>query len=344
LNIEKFENITVIQTAFPGDVVLVFPLLEELKCLAPNSKLRLVTTKIGAEIAKSLSKVDKVIIFDKRGKHAGIKGVLELSKILKMNNHCIISPHRSFRTSVISYLAKPLYSITFNKTSFSFLYSKTIKYINNYHEIDRNLELLKGFDELLIRDKKEIKVSLNIDSEITKRVDDILIENGITNKDRIIILAPGSSWGTKMWGKDKYIELAKKIKDKNYNVIITGSPNELEICYEVAQESNAINLANKINLLELTYLIKIANQVICNDSAPTHIANLVGTKVTTIYGPTSPIFGFYPYRDEDDIIYKDLECSPCNIHGPKICPIGTHECMKSISAELIMSKIKIDTR
>ena len=70
------------------------------------------------------------------------------------------------------------------------------------------------------------------------------------------------------------------------------------------------------------------------------MAGLTNCPVVTIFGPTSPIFGFAPSGDNDLVIQNnDLKCRPCHIHGLNECPVKNFECMKSIKSEYVFDKI-----
>ena len=60
------------------------------------------------------------------------------------------------------------------------------------------------------------------------------------------------------------------------------------------------------------------------------------TPVVDIYGPTVRDFGFYPYRNGIVVEIEGLKCRPCGLHGHNSCPIKTHECMESITADMVI--------
>ncbi len=104
-NIRDYKNIAIIQTAFIGDVALSLTLADKVKEASPNSFLYFVTTQLAAPMAECSNSIDKVISYDKRGAHSGFSGIKYISDILNKNNvDCIIAPHRSLRTTLISWM------------------------------------------------------------------------------------------------------------------------------------------------------------------------------------------------------------------------------------------------
>jgi heptosyltransferase-2 len=88
-------------------------------------------------------------------------------------------------------------------------------------------------------------------------------------------------------------------------------------------------------------IIKFSSLVITNDSSPTHFASIFNIPTITIYGPTSPSFGFYPLADNSIVIEKmSVKCRPCSIHGKNKCPQKHFECMKNINPEIVFENVK----
>jgi heptosyltransferase-2 len=339
----SFKNIAIIQTAFLGDVALVLPLAQFLKTENPAAKISLITTPAAASIARCATALDDVIAYDKRGEFAGFSGIKKFAELLKKNEFdCVLAPHRSFRTSLLTRLLKPKFSVGFKNAAGSFLYSETVRHQQHLHEIERNFGLLKAFkngDYLLKSPIPAVEISLA--SADIKLVEELLLKNNIRHSDTVIALAPGSVWATKRWRIEHFITLCAELLKSGFKVILTGGREDRELCAEIAGNSNAVNLAGETTLPQTLALFKRISAVVCNDSAPTHLAGLVQCPVITIFGPTSPIFGFAPRGEFDEVIQNEnLQCRPCEIHGGKTCPIGTHECMKSIAPQMVLKTVE----
>ena len=337
--ISDYRKVLINQTAFIGDVVLTLPLAIKIKELNPNAEIHFLTTKVSAKIPKLINEIDEIIVFDKRGDDRGVAGIKKLIDKLENEQYdLIISPHRSSRSSIINFFAGARLSISFDKSALSFLYNKKVKYDRKRHEIERNLSLLSIFDEF--DNYIYNKPNLNVDIESKNKIDSFIITN---NLEKFVVIAPGSVWATKRWLPENFASLAKLLIDIGYKVILSGSKDDSIICSEIEKAVNDINLINssgKFTINETIYLISKANFIITNDSAPIHFAGLTKTKTVAIFGPTIPEFGFAPVGTDDIIIQNnDLKCRPCAIHGGDKCPLGTLECMKGITPEMVMSKI-----
>ncbi|MGQ9818728.1 MAG: glycosyltransferase family 9 protein [Candidatus Kapaibacteriales bacterium] len=334
--INDFRNIGIIQTAFIGDLILSVYLAEIIKHSHPRSNIIFVSNSKFGEVLKVFSLIDKVILYDKKNTHSGWEGLKIIANELKKHEcDLMLSPHRSFRSAILTLLTHPRLSIGYKNASLAFLYNSRVPYLPYLHEIERIMSLLSIFEDIQIPNELP-KISLSFSQEAQNFVENIL---SIDKSCKNIIIAPGSAWKTKQWKTNYFKIVAKKLTQLNYNVFITGTKDETNICEEIAHESGAIPLAGKISLEELLFLISLSSLLITNDSSPSHFATLTNTPCITIYGPTIPEFGFYPRSSKSAVIeIKDLKCRPCSIHGYNKCPLKQHQCMELIKPEFVLQK------
>lgn len=334
------QKILVIQTAFIGDVILTLPLIrvlhEEL-----NAAVDVLCIPITSAILKNNPHINEIIIFDKKGKDKGyrrLKRIINRIKFLRYD--VIVSPHRSFRSSYISYKSKVEKRISFNTSSFKFVYTDIVDYEKNKHEILRNLSLLKP---LGVEKNYIIKPDLYPDEEDKRTVELLLKILKVNVEKKFIAMAPGSEWLTKRYPEYKYINLLKLLADTDIQVILIGSKKDNELCSFIVdncRNKNVTNASGKLTLLQSAELIGKSSLLITNDSAPLHIANAMDTRVFAIFGATIPEFGFYPIGNNDLIFEtKGLKCRPCGIHGGNKCPEKTLDCMKKIQESDIAEQV-----
>lgn len=335
MNINDFKNIAILQTAFIGDVVLTLPLAQIIRKFNPDCKITFITTPQSADIPGVCAAIDEVVILDKRNEFNGIGGIFRFVKTLKNEGYDLwICPHHSFRSSLISLLMKKPAKIGFQNSSIHYIYDYKVSYINYLHEIERNLELLKPFGLDTAIDLKDVQVRLKSkDLELTSRM--------LGKLNKYVVIAPGSVWETKKWKEEHFAKLIDLFAEIGIDCVLTGSAADKSLCDRLSFKTGAVSFAGMTNIPRTLRTIELSSLVITNDSAPTHFAGLMNTPVITIYGPTSPIFGFGPRSDNSLIIRNEnLKCSPCRIHGSKKCPLGTHECMKSITPDMVFSSAK----
>ena len=322
----KSEGVVVIQTAFLGDVILTTPLLAALA--RQHGPVDLVTTPAAATLVERHPAVREVIPYDKRGKDRGPAGFFRLARILKQRRYeRAYLPHRSWRSGALAWFAGIRERIGFTDGS-SLLYTASVERPRAGHEVERLLALAGPGEEP--------PVSIGLDPEDGLKTDRWLAGNGITGD--FIAFAPGSIWGTKRW--PYYGELAARL---NSPVVVVGGKEDRPLGDGIVAASGgrARNAAGELSLRESAALIAKARILVTNDSAPLHMATAAGTPVVAVFGPTLPSFGFGPRGRRDRIVEHDhLACRPCSAHGPEVCPLGHHRCMRELGAEQVVNAIR----
>lgn len=192
-------------------------------------------------------------------------------------------------------------------------------------------------------------LELNITNDFLKGAEELLNdfigETGFQDKISTLIFAPGARHNTKMWPKERWVELMNLAYNDGFKQqVLIGSASERSLLQSITDqlEFPVLNTAGKTGIGEMAAIISMGNALITNDSAPMHIASAVGTPIVAIYGSTVPEFGFTPFRCKSEIVQvkDDLVCRPCHPHGKKKCPRGHFNCMYDIDAGVVFSKLK----
>lgn len=153
------------------------------------------------------------------------------------------------------------------------------------------------------------------------------------NNERILI-QPFAGWKSKEWNLWKYLQLAKKLKNR-FDVVIITPFNALgnEIKNEI--NINGITHRETETIGDLINQIRECSVFIGNDSGPIYIANLLGKATFTIFGPTNPKYHL-PYGDYHSFSQANVDCKPmdndklCFTNGGRFgCP--SFECMNQLS-------------
>lgn len=338
----EYKKILLVQTAFPGDIVLTTPFIKALKNLFPESYLTVITTPAGSVLLKGIKAIDSLIAYDKRGSDKGVLKLFALMRRLRKEDFDLcISPHLSARTALMIGATKAPIRIAYNEASLSFLYNRTVARDMNLHEVERILSLLeplgvdtKGLDKT---------PSLEISAGSIRKGEQLFLGAGISPGERVIAVAPGSVWGTKRWSPEGYASLIDSLLAQyKAKVILVGSDAERETGDMILSHvhKKPVDLVGKTNLSELIAVLDRCVLLIGNDSAPGHIAAARSVPVVSIFGPTAPSFGYAPYGKNVQIVEKDIPCRPCHHHGPMNCPEGHFRCMRELTVDDVMGAVE----
>lgn len=318
-------SVIVIQTAFLGDVVLTTPLLEALA--AQHGPVDVVTTPGAAALIETHPAVHRVIRHDKHGTARGIRGVLELAAAIRAGGYTrAYLPHQSWRSGLAALLAGVPERIGFADAPARWSYTHRVKRPDDRHETERMLALAGATGPA--------RPTLGLTLADHGAAIAWLETHGVGSP--FVVLAPGSVWGTKRWGK--YPALAAALQ---HDVVVIGGPEDAALADEIVAASPRAHSA--VGLLPLrgsAALLSRAAALVTNDSLPLHLAQATATPTVAIFGPTVPAFGFGPTGPSDRVVEVDgLACRPCSRHGPMRCPLGHHRCMLDLDVLRVVAAL-----
>jgi len=324
-------KIAVIQTAYPGDVILATPVFEALKDRFPNCYLAAVVRPESILLLRDNPYIDDIIAYDKYGRDGGIRGLLRISKSLKGFDWAIII-QRYLRSALLPLMAGIRKRTGYETSGVNFLYSEKKPYDKDRHEVLRCLDLIDAGNDTRYRPR------IFVGDEVRIEADKLMAELGIEGD--FAVVAPGSVWATKRY--PYYSELIDGIKDKfGLDIILLGSADDKEISKRISDRCglDPLDLTGETDLLLSAEIISRAKIVFSNDSAPAHMAAAVETPVVAIFGPTVPGFGFSPYFAKSFVVdIGELYCRPCTTHGSEKCPQKHFRCMVDLRPERVLEK------
>ncbi len=334
-------NALIIETAFLGDAIVSLALARVIKQQdsrgARRSELPARVTYLVRpgveEVVAASPDVDRVITFDKHGSESGIAGIRKKADELNaIGFDTLFLLHSSRRSQSLASLVNSKTKIGFEAMAHAGL-THTIADAGWKNRYERATLLLRT-----IAPEAKIDALPRIQPPRVPIIEDFF--HRIPNT---VALAPGSAWETKQWGDRKFFELAKILTSRGLGVMVIGGAEERMLAVKIRDacpEGSVLNLAGRASFLASCAAIARSSLLVANDSAPTHAAVAVGTKVLTIFGPTVPAFGFAPPPGSGEVIeLPGLWCRPCTPHGSHICPIYTHECMEGISVESVFNRV-----
>ena len=353
-------RLLVIQTAFLGDLILTSPLIRALKERFPRTNLEVLARKENSPVLEDNPFVDEVIPYDKRGRDAGMGGMIRMAGRLRARRYDLcVSPHRSLRSALLAAAAGIPHRIGMADSPGRRFYHDLVPKDRALHELERHLELVRavGVDPRSCSRAMVVEVG----AEAARTSEDLLRASGLDSTRPIVGIQPGSVWPTKRWLPERFAAVALDLRRRGLQVVVVGGPGDREtgevvldphadLDGEREQDGRvrqapgeeegdiaaAANLAGKTTLKDLVALIDRFRVFITNDSGPMHIAVARGVPVVALFGPTTPAQGFAPYTERAVVVEENLPCRPCGRHGHRKCPEKHFLCMRLIRPEHVM--------
>ena len=153
--------------------------------------------------------------------------------------------------------------------------------------------------------KKNVDIHLNAleqnkrwlqDPNLSSQTKIIYPQNNSKNNNQIII-GIGSSGPTKKWPTENYIELIKKINDKNIKFYLAGGNNEIEnqIANKIINEikENRIESLCSLSIEEIMPIINSSKLYIGNDTGFMHLSAGLNIPAIGLFGDTPLSYAKY---------------------------------------------------
>lgn len=205
------------------------------------------------------------------------------------------------------------------------LYTESYRTKDGQHVLDRAFDLL---------DAAGLGLDRNTATDLaTSEIEAKAIRAKVKSERPLIVVSPGSLWPSKIWPAEYFIAAGQTLS-RHGQVVVSGAPNEAELCARVAAGiEGAIDLSGKTSLRELAALFSIAALAIANDSAPTHLARAQNCPQVALFGTSDPVHAG-PWRRPEDVIY-----SPTAERGRKVYRrIPDDRIMRAIAVQDVVDK------
>ena len=323
------KNILVIQTAFIGDIIMSTPLYSMLKQVYPDAEIDVVANSRYTCILSNNPYIRTVLGFNKSNNK--IRNLIKLIRVIRKNRYDLaVSMQIHLSSTLMMVLGGIKKRVGSSRQK---LLTHPVIFPPGMHIREKAAMLVRALKD----DNYDMQTQL-----YPSESDIITAKKYLRNNTRFKLgVAPGSVWETKKWPKEYYLEAIAALI-RSTDVYLIGGKDDHTLCDEIVKQipdNNIINTAGELSLLQSAALIDQLDLLLCNDSAPLHMANAMNTPVFAIFGPTVKKFGCYPYQDIDKMIEIELYCRPCSKHGGNICPEGHFRCMKEIRPERVVRDI-----
>jgi len=326
------KRILIIKQRGIGDVILSTPTLRTIRKYFEQAKISLVLDTPSVELFLNDPYIDEVIEIRR-----GIWNILTVIGKVKGKYSIVFDLISTPFSLILGFLSGAKIRVGWAKPKRfrGRFYTHSVDISKSIPAVDSNLRAVRHLGMKPVTEKVMISLSDREKDEVWKKWFD---ELSLENKELIVTIHPGNLFETKQWFPERFALLADLLTDSGYQVVITGSKDEVETVKKVQKLSNRkLCVLPPVSLREFACFLSTVDLVITNDGGVLYLSQAVGTKTFAIFGSTDPYIWF-PYRtpDNGDYIYSNLECSPC---AKKRC--DSLECLRKIEVEDVFKKIKI---
>jgi len=277
------QNILIVRLTALGDIIHSSVVLEFIKNKFPNISIDWLVEESFAKILENNPNIRNIHSINLKSlkKDRSFRNIkrlfFQLKDISKQNYDLVLDMQGLIKSAIVSrIISKQIHGYSYNSAKegiASFLYKTHTFSDYSENKIWRNIKLIND------------SLNLNISkSDIENKKPHLHFQDRSFSAINKIVFVVGSSMPQKNYPKEKFLELAQNIKQEIS--VIWGNQAEKDIAEYLAQNSQYISIAPKMNLDQLKFFISSAILVIGNDTGPTHLAWAMNTPAIILFGLT----------------------------------------------------------
>jgi heptosyltransferase-2 len=328
-------------TNWIGDAIMALPAVRAIRN-RQNPAISILARPAVAELYRDQGIADELIVYEHRGRHAGIAGRERLARELRARNfESAILLQNAFDAAWLAWRAGIPERIGYARDGRSLLLTNAVPVPKKGeippHEKSYYLELLRrvGWIDTL---PVEAFIPLLVTEQSRQRASESLAKSGVRANVVRVAVGAGAAYGSaKCWPPSRFAEMATQLQQQwDADVILFGAAGEAQVSSAIAAAMTRppIDLTGKSAVADLPALLSLCNVFVGNDSGAMHVAAAVGLPTVGIFGPTDP-FGTAPVTPRRTLVRHQTYCSPCFLRR---CPID-HRCMTDIAASDVVAAV-----
>jgi lipopolysaccharide heptosyltransferase II len=333
------KRILIIKITAIGDVILSVPSIKAIRNNFPDAFISVLVGVESRRVLKKCPYIDEIILYDRKGKDRGFKGLIKISSIVRKKAFDISIDLQNNRAShLIAWIGSVPRRFGYSNRKLGFLVNNKLKYLNiGAGPVEEQFRILKKAGINTAGASKRLEIWPG--KEDFSYIESILKDEWVRENQILVGMNIGGSWKTKRWPLKYFAKLSDMLAARDIRVVITGSRAESDLAEEFNRLARAkvINVTGRTNITQLAALIKKCRVYVTSDSAPMHISSAMGSDFIALFGPTDPRRHFEP-SDKGVFIKKEVNCGPCYKASCKRIT-----CMKKIGVDevnkLIMERI-----
>ena len=315
-----------------------------LRCIRqafPDASISAVARSWLCPILEHSPRLDEVIPYDLKGRHAGWGGHWSLTQELKRRRFdlAMVLPH-SFRTAWTAALAGVRRRVGYDRGDRGWVLTDSLRPpgegLLGWRPVPKTLYYLDLCRAAGLA-VDSTRLELFAGEEDKRVVQDLLAEHGIASDDRLVLLNPGANFGSsKCWPAERFAEVADMLVERcGVRAALICGPGEepiVEAILTAARRRPANLAARRLALGSLKALVERCDLMVTNDTGPRHFAVAFDKPTVVIMGSTDPRHTA-SNLDKTIVLSSSVACGPCY---KRVCPTD-HVCMRNITAEAVVA-------
>ena len=344
-------NVAVFLPNWIGDVVMATPTLRALrKRIGRDGRLVGVMRPYVASVLAGTNWIDDTVFYDPRSDDRALHGAAVVERLRNERLDAAVLLTNTLRTAIVAWRSGARRRIGFDRYLRGPLLTDRLQHAwqgrtwygaRRYTPapvLDDYLRLATAFG----CEPESPRMELALTADDVAAADRAWHELRLPAGSNVVTFNTGGAFGAaKVWPGEYFAELARRVvADGRHSVLVICGPAEREAATEIvrrARHPRVVSLAMQPPGIGLSKAcVARSRLLVSTDSGPRHFAAAFGVPVVTLFGPTH-IAWSENHFDGAVHLQHQLPCGPCQ---RRVCPLGTHACLRELTAERVFRAVE----
>jgi heptosyltransferase-1 len=309
----SYMKIAIVKLSAMGDIIHAMVALQFIKKALPDAKIDWIVEEGFKGILENNPHIDTILPVNLKSIKKNKSEIATQYKLLKeyaKNNYdVVIDAQGLLKSAIVSRIIGGRVVGSFvagfdidsiREKIASIFYDKKVYISYSQNVIERSLKVI--CEPLGLKVTKE---------DILAKEPFLFSKSNLENLNYKIIFVVGASKPNKIYPKEKFLEVAERLKEEI--LVVWGNEEEYETALWLSENSNFITLDSKGTLDDLKSKIQNASLVIGGDTGPSHIAWGMNIPSITIFGNTPAYRNTYE-TDINKIVKSSSTVNPLKLN------------------------------
>jgi heptosyltransferase-2 len=326
------QNIALIRFSSLGDVVLITPVVRNLRREYPDARITVVTRRPYDELFYADPDVDRVVALGGKLDRDGLPGVEAAVQALSNERFdTVLDLQGNLKSWYLSRRIRAQKRFRYPKQRLA-----RLKLVHMKKLAQPILPTVDRYNAVLPKVPADVRVRLpRVRLSVAAR-NWAAVESRRTRLPSIVTTVgahPGAHWATKRWPESYFADCLARVAEKERaRVFLFGSAPERDLLERIVALMPHIQSVIYCGypIQRVGALVEHCDVFLANDSGLMHLAAALSVPTVSLFGPTHPGLGFAPQGPRNRVFFGYAHCSPCSLHGERPCYQRRRYCLERI--------------
>ncbi|MBL8027884.1 MAG: glycosyltransferase family 9 protein [Fibrobacteres bacterium] len=277
-----------------GNTLVILPFLQTLKETYPDVPVDIVVDYLGEELLRHHPAINKLIVYDKRGKHRSIPATIKFILSLRKERYThSIHMKRFFRNEFLSFMAGIPNRFGFKTEGKRDLLTKTVDYSEKVNIVKTIYSIGRLFN---FNSTEPPPYKFYTSIEDNDNAEKIIKDLGLTNTKFTVLHCGGQTSNDNKVPYSLYATLITELHGRKMSPVLIDSPGDSESVQSVLAllaDTSIVKICKVAPIRTNALILSKASLFIGNNSGQIHLAALYEIPSILLYGSNKGLAEYY---------------------------------------------------